>query len=270
MTVSVLLVGCGRMGRALVSGWLNADHPVTVAVVEPSVEARASLPSRPELAVVDTVDAVAPGLCPEMIIFAVKPQVMDSTVPAYGPFVKKGAAVLSIAAGRTIRSFEHLLGEDAAVIRAMPNTPAAIGRGISAAVANPATGPADRQLATALLGAVGEVVWLTDEAAMDAVTAVSGSGPAYVFLLVEALTLAAIRAGLAPDLAHTLARSTVIGSAEMLSQIPDAPADLRRAVTSPGGTTAAALEILMAEGGVVDCFAAAVSAATARSRELAS
>ncbi len=272
MTTTVLLVGCGRMGRALVGGWLAAGEAAAgedlrIVVVEPA--ANAEVPGDPRLTrLTDPADLPA-GLLADVMVFAVKPQAMAGVAPPYRRFIDGGASVLSIAAGRTIRSFERLFGEDTAVIRAMPNTPAAIGRGITAVVANPAAGPADRALCTRLLEAIGEVVWLDDEAAMDAVTAVSGSGPAYVFLLAEALTAAGIAAGLAPDLAGRLAVSTVTGAAALLQQSGQDPATLRRNVTSPGGTTAAALDVLMAEGGLPDRLAAAVAAAAKRSRVLA-
>jgi pyrroline-5-carboxylate reductase len=177
--------------------------------------------------------------------------------------------VISIAAGKTLSYFADRLGSEVAVIRTMPNTPAAIGRGITVCCAGAAVSAAQRATADALLCSVGQVAWTADETLMHAVTAVSGSGPAYVFLLIEALQAAAVAAGLPADLAARLARDTVTGSGELARQSSDDPAKLRADVTSPGGTTAAALAVLMAEDGLPDLMKRAVAAATARSEEMA-
>jgi len=179
------------------------------------------------------------------------------------------AVFLSIAAGRPIAYFEDRLGEDAAVVRTMPNTPAAIGRGITVACANRHVNGADRAICGDLLAAVGEVAWVDDEGLLDAVTATSGSGPAYVFLLIECLAAAGGAAGLPSDLAMRLARATVAGAGELAYQSEEAPSELRRNVTSPGGTTAAALSVLMADDGLGRLLTRAVAEATRRSRELA-
>ncbi len=267
----VILVGGGKMGGALLAGWLardtvGADRPVII--VEPASAAVA--PFRNRNAVTIVADAAQlPAVEPCAIVFAVKPQGMDAVVPDYRRFA--GTSVfLSIAAGRPIRFFEQHLGSGAAVVRAMPNTPAAIGRGISVACANAAATARQRDLCGLLLVAGGEVAWVDDEQLLDAVTALSGSGPAYIFLLAEAMAEAGVAAGLPVELATRLARVTVAGSGELLHRAAESPGQLRQNVTSPGGTTAAALEVLMAkEGGLSALMTKAIAAATRRSRELA-
>ncbi|ACI99294.1 pyrroline-5-carboxylate reductase [Rhodospirillum centenum] len=269
MGVSLLLVGCGKMGGALLSGWRAASVASRIVVVEPSGPAAAFPSGVPDgVEVVTGAEALPSGFAPDAVVLAVKPQMMDAAAPAYARFA--GTAVfLSIAAGRTVGYFERVFGSGAAIVRAMPNTPAAIGRGITAAVANAAVTSEQRDLCTRLLAAAGEVAWLSEESQIDAVTAVSGSGPAYVFLLVEALAKAGEAAGLPPDLAMTLARATVSGSGELLHRAAEPADQLRRNVTSPGGTTQAALDVLMAPDGLGPLLDRAVAAAVRRSRELA-
>ena len=202
------------------------------------------------------------------IVIAVKPQTAPEAVPPLARYVGKNTLVLSIMAGRTIGFLEKAL-PGAAIVRAMPNTPAAIGRGITVACPNGKVSARQRKLASDLLAAIGTVEWANDETLMDAVTAVSGSGPAYVFLLAEAMTKAGIAAGLPADLAATLARETVAGSGELLHRSPLDAATLRQNVTSPGGTTAAALAVLMGPGGFDELLTKAIAAATRRGRELA-
>ena len=268
---TLILVGGGKMGGAMLQGWLDRGHPPDkVLVVEPADNLREQLSSNLGVHVAAGVDDIPTGFIPAFVIFAVKPQVMDSVTPGYRRYVRPGTAFLSIAAGKSIASFEAQLGKDAAVIRAMPNTPAAVGRGITVCVANPPVEDAQRSTCTTLLEAVGEVAWVEDEALIDAVTAVSGSGPAYVFLLTEALARAGEDAGLPADLARQLARATVSGAGELMHCTADEPETLRQNVTSPGGTTAAALEVLMnADTGWQDVITRAVNAAANRSRELA-
>src|SRR5262249_12582023 len=184
------------------------------------------------------------------IVIAIKPQVAPTVVPTLTPLLAPDTVVLSIMAGRTLAFLEGALAPNTALVRAMPNTPAAIGRGITVAAPNAQVSQRQRELVHALLAATGLVEWVSDEGLMDAVTAVSGSGPAYVFLLVEALTAAGAAAGLPPELAAKLARATVSGSGELLNHSPLDPANLRQNVTSPGGTTAAALDVLMAGNGL--------------------
>jgi len=268
MTDGILLVGCGKMGGALLSGWLERDvTPDRVTVVEPF--GGEAIAARHGVAVLDDAAALDPGLAPEVVVFAVKPQAMDEVAPAYRRFAGPGTVFLSIAAGRTIASFERLLGADAAIVRTMPNTPASVGRGITVACANPNVAADQRTRCQALLEAVGEVAWADDEGLLDAVTAVSGSGPAYVFLLIECLAKAGEAAGLDAALAARLARATVSGSGELARLSEEDAATLRKNVTSPGGTTEAALKVLMGDDALCRLMTEAVQAATRRSRELA-
>ncbi len=263
---ALLLVGCGKMGGALLSGWLERRSVAQVAVVEPGT-VDGAFRQHPDV-VVHRDAGVLGSFEPAVVVFATKPQVMDDVVPPYRRFAAPGALFVSIAAGRTLGFFEKHLG-DVPVIRAMPNTPAQVGRGITVACANRHVDGRQRALAEELLGAVGEVGWVEDEALIDAVTAVSGSGPAYVFLLAECLAEAGRAAGLPEDLAARLARATVAGAGELLHRSPDSAATLRKNVTSPGGTTAAALAVLMADDGMRPLLVKAVAAAARRSRELA-
>ncbi|GAA0582412.1 pyrroline-5-carboxylate reductase [Caenispirillum bisanense] len=266
MSLSILLVGCGKMGGAMLSGWLETTlRPQDVVIVEPGGGATAPAGVR----VVESAEAVPADFRPDAVVLAVKPQVMADVLPAYRRFVAPGTVFLSVAAGRTLAFFAQALGETAAVVRAMPNTPAAVGRGITVCCPNAPVDTAMRDRCTALLQAVGTVAWVEDEAHMDAVTAVSGSGPAYVFLLAEAMTRAGIAAGLPADLAAQLARATICGAGELMHRSPEEPATLRQNVTSPGGTTAAALAVLMADDGLDALMIRAVAAAAHRSRELA-
>jgi pyrroline-5-carboxylate reductase len=263
---TILLAGAGKMGSAMLEGWLALGlAPGNVAVIEPQ-------PSRDILALSERGLRLNPARDAAgdvaALVIAVKPQVADEALPALSQFVGGTTVVVSIMAGRTLRFLADGLPE-AALVRAMPNTPAAIGRGITVAVANPRVSPDQRALVDALLSAVGAVEWITDEALMDAVTALSGSGPAYVFLLAEAMAHAGAAAGLPTALAATLARATVAGAGELLHRSPLDPATLRQNVTSPGGTTAAALEVLLGEGGLERLMTETIAAATKRSRDLA-
>jgi pyrroline-5-carboxylate reductase len=264
---TILLVGCGKMGSALLSGWLAADLVGAVTVVEPG-SANPAFADSYQVRWLTSAEAVPAAFRPDVVLLAVKPQVMAGAVPAYRRFAEAGALVLSIAAGTTIARFAEAFG-DGAIVRVMPNTPAAIGRGVSVAVANGKVADAQRDLVGRLMGAVGSVGWVDDEALIDAVTAVSGSGPAYVFLLIEALAAAGVAAGLAPDFAMRLARETVSGAGELVRQSPESAEQLRRNVTSPNGTTQAALDVLMAPDGLQPLMTDAVAAAARRSRELA-
>lgn len=265
---TVVLAGCGQMGSAMLRGWLTSGVAERLMVVEP-----AGAP--PALAGADRVtwhraaEDLPAGLAPDAVVFAVKPQIMDAVLPPYRRWAGRSALFLSIAAGRTIAGIARHLGDDAAIVRCMPNTPAAIGRAITVACPNRRVDTGQRALCDALLAAIGDSAWVDDEALMDAVTAVSGSGPAYVFLLIEALAAAGVRVGLDADLALLLARATVAGAGELARLSPEAPAQLRENVTSPGGTTRAALDVLMGENGLPELLERAVAAATARSRELA-
>jgi pyrroline-5-carboxylate reductase len=265
----VLLAGAGKMGAAMLSGWLARGlDPKSVFVQEPALSgeaadlvARYGLRAGAELAVLPADPAV--------IIVAVKPQVMDQVFPPLAKLAGPKTLIISIAAGRSIASFETCLAAGTAVVRAMPNTPAAIGKGITGAVGNGHVSASQKKACDALLGAVGDVVWVEDEALIDAVTAVSGSGPAYVFFMTECLADAGRAAGLDAETAMKLARATVSGSGALMAASPLDARTLRQNVTSPGGTTAAALGVLMrGQGGLKDLMTEAVAAAKKRGREL--
>ena len=270
MPLTLLLAGCGKMGGALLEGWLEQGiFPQNVTVIDPNTEITDRLHSDYGVVTASFPSHIPPDAAPAVVMLAVKPQAMDDVLVHYVRFVAQGSVFLSIAAGKTIRYFEDHLGADAAIIRAMPNTPAAVQRGITVAYSNRNVSNAQRQSCDGLLQAVGSVEWVDDEGHLDAVTALSGGGPAYVCLLVECLAQAGIDAGLPEDLATRLARETVTGSGELLHRSTEPAATLRKNVTSPGGTTAEALRVLMAGDGWQPLVTAAIAAATKRSRELA-
>jgi pyrroline-5-carboxylate reductase len=262
---TIVLAGAGKMGGALLAGWLARGlDACDVAVIEPhpSAEIRALTARGVRInPASEDLGAVA------ALVIAVKPQTFREAGSALRPLIGPGTLVLSIMAGTTIADICEVCG--GSVVRAMPNTPAAIGRGITVVVPSGTVNAGQRALADALLRATGTVEWIDDEALMDAVTAVSGSGPAYVFLLAEELARAGMQAGLPAALATRLARETVSGSGELLRRSELNSATLRQNVTSPGGTTAAALEVLMGEGGMQALLTRAVAAATQRSKALA-
>src|SRR5665647_1456477 len=265
----LILLGAGKMGGAMLDGWTARGlKPKQLVVIDPQAGkaikalAKRGLALNPKPGPKAKADAAA-------IVIAVKPQMAAEAIPPVGLYVGKSTLVVSIMAGRTIGFLERILPPGSAIVRAMPNTPAAISRGITVAVPNAKVSARQRRLATDLLAAIGTVEWVKDEALIDAVTAVSGSGPAYVFLLVEAMTKAGIAAGLPADLAGRLARETVAGSGELLHRSELDAATLRQNVTSPGGTTAAALAVLMGPAGFDELLTKAIAAATKRSRELA-
>jgi len=267
---TIVLAGAGKMGGAMLSGWLAQGlgaHHLAVIEPHPSEEIRNYLAGGVRL----NPSAKEAGNIAAFVV-ALKPQAFREAGPALKPYVDATTLVVSIMAGMTIGAIaEVLTGKDVAghVVRAMPNTPAAIGRGITVAVAAKNVSATQRETADGLLRATGSVEWVNDEGLMDAVTAVSGSGPAYIFLLAEELARAGIAAGLPERLATKLARETVAGSGELLHR-SDLSADvLRQNVTSPGGTTAAALEVLMGKGGLKSLLTRAVAAATKRSKQLA-
>ena len=262
---TLVLVGAGRMGGAMLEGWIALGIDLEkIVVLEPN-------PSRELIKLAARGLRLNPGERPaeaSAIVIAVKPQVADEVVPGLAPRIAPSSVVISIMAGRTLHGLEHALPR-AALIRAMPNLPAAIGRGITVAVANARVSSRQRDLADRLLGTTGAVEWVADESLLDAVTAVSGSGPAYVFLLAETLAEAGAAAGLPPEFAARLARATVCGAGALLEASAVDAAALRENVASPGGTTAAALEVLLGEQGLRPLLERAVAAATRRSRELA-
>ena len=265
---SILLVGGGNMGQALLRGWLARGwKPGVVHVVDPDERARSAAenlgisatPARP-----DPVRADA-------IVLAVKPYQLEGILPEYRKPAEGHCVFLPIAAGKRLSFYERELGANAAVVRGMPNTPATIGQGIAVLTANPAVNGAQRELCESLMAAVGQVAWIEDEGLMDAVTAVSGSGPAYVFLLIECLSAAAVDVGMDKALADRLALATVAGAGAYALVAKADAAQLRRRVTSPGGTTEAALQVLAGTGSVTleQLMVDAVRAATKRGRELA-
>jgi pyrroline-5-carboxylate reductase len=262
---SILLVGCGRMGSAMLSGWREQGLSASVAV-DPAPAAASS--AGPDLTVVADAGAIPGGFAPAAVVFAVKPQNAAETLPLYRRFAGQ-AVFLSIMAGRTIGGMRTLLGEGAAIVRAMPNTPAAVRQGVTVACPGAGVAGNQRALCERLLAAIGAVAWVEDEGLLDPVTAVSGSGPAYVFLLAELLEQAAREQGIPTDLARLLARQTVSGSGALLAASAEDAAELRKAVTSPGGTTERALAVLMASEAWPAALSRAVAAATIRSRELA-
>ncbi len=265
----LLLVGCGKMGGALLDGWLTRDiAPGSVTLVEPQAALSARFMAQGIGAVV-AAGALPAELAPAVVVLAIKPQQMDAALSGYVRFVRPGTVFLSIAAGKTIGNFEAVLGPEAAIVRSMPNTPAAVGRGMTVLCANGPVSGSQREACGALLAAVGETAWVEDEAMLDPVTAVSGGGPAYVFLLIECLAKAGVDAGLPADLAMRLARVTVAGAGELVHQAEEPAATLRQNVTSPGGTTLEALNVLMAPDGLQPLMTRAIAEATRRSRELA-
>lgn len=267
----IALIGCGKMGRAMLRGWLAAGIADKVHILDPHplpAEFSDYVPN--PLYYYDSIQSfteTAPDV--DIYVMAVKPQIMDEVCTALVPAVYKDRLVLSIAAGQDIAAFKRRFGNTQPVIRAMPNTPAAIGKGISVAVASPDVSEAQKNMADTLLTAVGKVEFIKDESLLDAVTAVSGSGPAYVFHLIEAMASAGEKAGLPARLAMSLARETIIGAAALAEAESQSPAaTLRENVTSPGGTTAAALEVLRGSGALEELMSRAIAAATERSRAL--
>jgi pyrroline-5-carboxylate reductase len=264
----LVLVGAGKMGGAMAQGWLDAGLPApSLTILEPNPSSEiVSLAASGGIALNPRI-TVSP---PEMLVLAVKPQSLDQVVPGIAALARERTLVLSIIAGKTAANLLSRLPQARAVVRAMPNTPAAIGRGVTAAFANAAVNAEQQRWCERLLGAVGTFFWLDDEGAIDAVTAISGSGPAYVFALTEALAAAAERLGLPAELSMNLARGTVEGAAELMRrERTTSPATLRRNVTSPGGTTAAALTVLQGAEGLNELMAKATAAARARAAEMA-
>ena len=262
----LVLVGAGNMGGAMLNGWLDAGaDPAAIVVIDPKPSE--AMAARLASAGVRCEGAAPEGLTAGILMLAVKPQVMDSVLEVSKGLVGPRTVSLSVAAGKTLAYFEERLG--GAVVRSIPNTPAMVGRGITGAVANAAVSTEAKAEIEKLLSVCGPVEWVEDEALIDAITAVSGSGPAYVFYLVECMAEAGRKSGLPADLAMRLARATVTGAGELMHRSPDSAATLRQNVTSPNGTTAAALSVLMAEDGIQPLFDKAVRAAADRSRDLA-
>jgi pyrroline-5-carboxylate reductase len=255
------------MGGAMAMGWIRNGIPASSIIAADPNPPEAMKTRLGESGIQFAAGAPA-GVIAGAIFVAVKPQVMDKVLPAYRALIGKDTIVISIAAGKTLTFLEEHLGK-APMVRAMPNTPAMIGRGVTGAFANALVSDAQRNVVHSLLDVSGPVEWVETEALIDAVTAVSGSGPAYVFHLAECMAEAGRKLGLPADLAMRLARATVSGAGELLHQSPDEAAQLRKNVTSPGGTTAAALAVLMAEDGMQPLFDKAIKAARDRAQELA-
>ena len=264
---SLILVGAGKMGGSMLEGWLKVGmKPEGVTVLDPHPSEDMTRLCREKGMALNPASPAAP----EVLVLAIKPQMLDAAAPALNGLLGPKTLLISILAGKTIGDLRARLPASGAIVRAMPNLPASIGRGATGAAVNEKVSEAQRLVADALLSSNGIVEWLPTEDLIDAVTAVSGSGPAYVFHLVECLAEAGAAAGLPPDLAQRLARATVTGAGELLFQSDSAPATLRQNVTSPGGTTAAALEVLMRDpDGLKALMREAVAAAKRRAEELA-
>lgn len=267
----VLLLGCGKMGSAMLAGWLEQGLSVdAVYIVDPYLDPiKKNFPVLSKKQLHKSVNSLPKRLKPSFVIAAVKPQMMDEALEALKELKIGGAVILSVAAGKTIRYFEDKLGRDQAIIRAMPNTPAAIGKGITVCVANAPVTDDQIAISTTLLKTVSAVEWIDDENLMDAVTALSGSGPAYVFYMAEAMAAAGEAIGLSPELAKKLADQTVSGAGALLEASDESASRLRENVTSPGGTTAAALDVLMSDKGLAMIMRRAMLEAKNRSKELA-
>lgn len=266
----IILVGAGKMGGALLEGWIKQGIKRNrILIIEPD-EARAlSLKAHYGVSVSGDGATIPVTAVPAIVVLAVKPQHMAATLPAYTRFAEAGAVFVSIAAGKTTDFFRRYLGQNAAIIRTMPNLAAIVGKGATALYATSMVTPSQKQQAAGLFDAVGQCFWLEDEALIDAVTALSGSGPAYLFLLAECMAKAGEALGLSGELSSALAEQTLLGSAELLIQAEEEAGTLRQHVTSPGGTTEAALQVLMGKGGMEPLIAQAMQAACRRSEELA-
>lgn len=264
---TLVLLGAGKMGGAMLEGWLRIGmDPKGISLIDPkpsdemvALAAEKGMAINPDPQSLSSVD---------VLVLATKPQMLDTAAPAVQALIRPQTLLISILAGKTLGDLSARLPNATAMIRAMPNLPASVQRGATAAAAGPGVTSAQRAMAGALLGSIGIVEWLESETLIDAVTAVSGSGPAYVFHLVECLAAAGKAAGLPEDIAERLARATVEGAGEMLHQSPLSPATLRQNVTSPAGTTAAGLEVLMAENGLKPLIVKTVAAAKRRAEEL--
>ncbi len=273
-SVKLVLVGAGKMGGAMLEGWLARGYPAkNIYIQDPGMSEELTALAREKGMTLNAPLESIPQ--PDVVLLAVKPQMMDAVLQGLGSLVRPGTLFLSVAAGKTIGGMSASLkdaaqgqGGDLTIVRSIPNTPAAVGRGMTVACANANVSTEQKDLCTALLEAIGEVAWVEEESLIDAVTAVSGSGPAYVFYLTECMAKAGVAVGLSKTLADQLARVTVAGAGELMRQSDIPPSTLRENVTSPAGTTAAALEVLMADNGMEPLLRLAIAAAEKRSREL--
>jgi pyrroline-5-carboxylate reductase len=259
----ILLIGCGKMGKALAKGWLESGS-FSLSVVNPSPRDLGA-----DVPVYNSLTSLPANAFADVVVLGVKPQIMTEVATELAPRLSKSSLVLSIAAGKPLSYFENLFGTDQPIVRSMPNMPVSIGCGITALIANRAVSDAQKNLATQLMQAGGEAIWLPEESLMDAVTALSGSGPAYIFLLIEEMAKAGAALGISEDLAMRLARQTVIGSALLTRENPDISAEtFRKNIAISGGTTEAALKILMAENGLSPLMKQALRAAMDRAHAL--
>ncbi|MEX1034896.1 MAG: pyrroline-5-carboxylate reductase [Sneathiella sp.] len=269
MPLSLLLVGSGKMGQAMLGGWVeNGVEPARIVVIDPNAE---NLSRAIDLGCkgIGSADDIPNGFQPDIIVLAVKPQIIKDVLGTFREFAEKGSLVISIAAGTRIATFEEAFGNNAAIIRVMPNTPAAVHQGMMVCCPNAHVSEDQKKHCDQLMQAIGAVAWIEEEELMDAVTGVSGSGPAYVFYMIEAMTAAGISAGLPEELAVKLAQETVAGAGALARHSSETAAQLRKNVTSPNGTTAAGLAVLMdEERGLGPLMKETVAAATQRSKEL--
>jgi pyrroline-5-carboxylate reductase len=264
MVMKLLLIGCGKMGGAILQ---RAAANASTYVVDPLPPGDA-VRNLPDVTWVDQADKLPSSFVPDLVLVAIKPQQIANVLPGYGRF--KTSVFVSIVAGTTLARLNETLGDASiAVVRTMPNMPALVGSGVTVAIPNAHVSPAQQAHAEALMGTVGLVTWVKDEAWLDTVTALSGSGPGYIFAMTEAMAKAGEALGLPSALAALLARQTIIGSGALLSQSPESPEGLRLAVSSPGGTTEAAMKVLVAPGGLPELMHSAMKAALLKSRELA-
>lgn len=267
----LLLIGCGKMGGAMLAGWLKEGlNPAAIYIVDPFLEPiKSGFSNLKSENLHEAVDGLPTSITPSFVIMAVKPQMMDEALSSLKENDLSAAVILSVAAGKTIHYFEDQISREQAIVRAMPNTPASIGRGITVCVANGLVSDDQKKICSILLETVSTVEWIDDESLMDAVTALSGSGPAYVFYMTEAMAAAGEAMGLPEDLSKKLARQTVSGAGALLDASDERISKLRENVTSPGGTTAAALDVLMSEDGIAKIIRRAMQEAKNRSKELA-
>lgn len=264
MTTPILIIGAGKMGTAMIRGWVKAGlGPITAVEPHPSTELQAS-----GVTIVASIDAV-PSEKWHAVVVAMKPHIIRAEVAKLAPLAATGVVMISVAVGTSTSFFRTHWGDNAAIVRVMPNTPGSIGRGVSGLYATPTVAPADRDFAGMLMSSIGEIVWLEAEVLIDAVAAISGSGPAYIFALVDAMTKAGEDVGLTSEIAARLARATVTGAGALLDADPRPTKDLIRDVATPGGTTEAALRVLQAEDGLPGLMTKAAFAAKTRAEEMA-
>jgi pyrroline-5-carboxylate reductase len=263
---AILMIGCGNMGYALLESWMRACPETDFAIIEPQEAMRNRAASLGAQTYASAGELPA-DMSPDLSFLAIKPQMMEKVLPDYLGLIGRTTFV-SIAAGTSMATLERLLSAEAAIIRTMPNTPAAVGFGMMVSFANPHVTPEAKDWADRLYTSCGETAWIDDDSLMDAVTAISGSGPAYVFHFIECMTQAAIDLGLDPELARVSALQTVLGAGKLASESEDSAGTLRRKVTSPGGTTAAALDVLQTTGALQRLVTDATTAARDRGRQL--